>query len=119
MNSGILERLRQTETSSYAQLLRGMINSTLHDHRTVFTHGDIQPKNIMVERVGARDGCPNFKITLIDWEAAGWYPEYWDYCSATISCRFKPDWLELIPEVMDQYTVEFLMMQVVYSTVYY
>lgn len=120
MNRGILERLRQTESSQYIQLLQKTIDSTLHDHHHVFTHGDLQPKNIMVEKAGSRDdGIPAFKITLIDWEIAGWYPEYWDFCNATISCRFKPDWLELIPDILDQYPVEYLMMQVVYSAVFY
>ena len=120
MNRGILERLRQTESSQYIQLLQKTVDSTLHDHRPVFTHGDLQPKNIMVEKAESHDdGSPAFKITLIDWEIAGWYPEYWDFCNATISCRFKPDWLELIPDILDQYPVEYLMMQVIYSAVFY
>jgi aminoglycoside phosphotransferase (APT) family kinase protein len=42
-----------------------------HDHRIVFSHGDLAQHNILVE-----DG----RITgLIDWEYAGWYPEHWDY----------------------------------------
>ncbi|KAK3319030.1 kinase-like domain-containing protein [Apodospora peruviana] len=41
-------------------------------YRVKFTHADIAPRNI---RVG-KDG----KITgIIDWEFAGWYPEYWEY----------------------------------------
>lgn len=120
MNRGIVERLRQTESLQYVQLLQKMVNSTLHDHRSVFTHGDLQPKNIMVERVEPHDGGNSpFRITLVDWEIAGWYPEYWDFCNATISCRFKPDWLELIPDLLNEYPVEYLMMQVVYSTVFY
>jgi aminoglycoside phosphotransferase (APT) family kinase protein len=40
-------------------------------HRIVFTHGDLAPRNIMVQ---------DCKITaIIDWEEAGWYPEYWEY----------------------------------------
>lgn len=36
-----------------------------------FTHGDIAPRNVRV--MGGR-------VTgLIDWEFAGWYPEYWEY----------------------------------------
>lgn len=84
MNCGILERLRQTESPQYVQLLQGMVDCTLHSHRTVFTHGDLQPKNIMVQRAGScEDGSSNFKITLIDWEGSGWYPEYWGFCNAT------------------------------------
>ncbi|OJJ29932.1 hypothetical protein ASPWEDRAFT_165703 [Aspergillus wentii DTO 134E9] len=119
MNLAIIEKLRQTESSQYIQLLRNMFNRTLNSHRTVFTHGDLQPKTIMVERLGDRDGCPVFKITLLDWESAGWYPEFWDFCNATIACRFKPDWLELVPDILDQHSVEFLMMQVVYSSIFY
>lgn len=96
-----------------------MVNQTLKNHRTVFTHGDLQPKNIMVERLGNYDGRPHFQITLLDWESAGWYPEFWEFYNATIACRFKPGWHELVPDILDQYSVEFLMMQVVYSSVFY
>lgn len=37
----------------------------------VFTHGDIASRNILVR--GGRI------VALLDWEFAGWYPEYWDY----------------------------------------
>lgn len=40
------------------------------DHRVVFTHGDLAPRNILIE-----DG----KISsVVDWEEGGWYPEYWE-----------------------------------------
>ncbi|KAI1990667.1 hypothetical protein LOZ53_003127 [Ophidiomyces ophidiicola] len=46
----------------------------LSPHRIVFTHGDLKHHNIMV-----KDG----KITgFLDWESAGWYPEYWDFTTA-------------------------------------
>ena len=41
------------------------------DHRTVLTHSDLAPRNIMV-----KDGKI---VALIDWEEAGWYPEYWEF----------------------------------------
>uniref|UniRef100_A0A093W277 Putative choline kinase 3 n=1 Tax=Talaromyces marneffei PM1 TaxID=1077442 RepID=A0A093W277_TALMA len=111
MNLAIIEKIRQTESDQYIRLLRNMIDRTLNSHRSVFTHGDLQPKNIMVERFGDRNVCPQFRISLLDWESAGWYPELWDFCNATIACRFKPDWLELVPDILEQYPVEFLMMQ--------
>ncbi|KAI2892815.1 hypothetical protein CBS63078_747 [Aspergillus niger] len=119
LNLAIIERMSQIEREQYIRLLRPMIDQTLRGHRPVFTHGDLQPKNIMVERLGVRDGCPEFKITLLDWEGAGWFPEYWEFCNATIACRFKPDWLELVPNILEQYSLEFLMMQVVYASVFY
>lgn len=96
-----------------------MIDQTLNSHRIAFAHGDLQPKIIMVERVGSRGGSPQFRITLLDWESAGWYPEFWDFCNAAIACRSKPNWLELVPAILEQYPVGFLVMQVVYSSVFY
>ena len=40
------------------------------DHRVVFSHNDLTPRNIMY-----KDGT----ITIIDWQDGGWYPEYWEY----------------------------------------
>lgn len=55
-------------------------------NQSVFTHGDIAPRNIMVDE--------SLQITgIIDWEAAGWYPDYWEYINI-----WKPsldtDWQE-------------------------
>ncbi|CAG7965469.1 unnamed protein product [Penicillium nalgiovense] len=120
MNQGILERLGQMQSPHYIRLLKEMVNCTLKNHRIVFTHGDLQPKNIIVERRGVCDnGDADFKVTLIDWNLSGWYPEFWDFCNSTLYCQMKPDWLELIPDIFDQYPVEYLMMQVVYSSVFY
>ncbi|KAJ3568455.1 hypothetical protein NP233_g5696 [Leucocoprinus birnbaumii] len=40
-------------------------------HRVCFTHTDLNSLNIMV-----RNGR---LVGIIDWEYAGWYPEYWEY----------------------------------------
>lgn len=41
------------------------------EYPIVFTHGDIAARNILV-----RDGRI---VAIVDWEFAGWYPEYWEY----------------------------------------
>src|SRR5437762_6579058 len=51
------------------------------DHRILFTHSDISPRNIMVSEEGHITG-------IIDWEYAGWYPEYWEAAKAF----FGADW---------------------------
>lgn len=117
MNRGILERMHRAKYPQYVWLVQKMVDNTLRDHRTVFTHGDLQPKNIMVEQVQSHSQSHSgdmeelrFKITLIDWEIACWYPEYCEFCNA---------WLELVLDILDGYPVEYLMMQAVYNTVFY
>lgn len=97
-----------------------MVDRTLQGHRIIFAHRDLQPKNIMVELNGAcEDGSSDFRITLIDWNLSGWYPEFWDFCNSTLYCQFKPHWLELVPNIFDQYPSEYLTVQVVYASVFY
>jgi serine/threonine protein kinase len=40
-------------------------------YRTMFTHGDLATHNILIH-----DGKI---VAILDWEFAGWYPEYWEY----------------------------------------
>ncbi|OAA36782.1 Protein kinase-like domain protein [Beauveria brongniartii RCEF 3172] len=65
-------------------VLRTSIRDHLQtDHRIVFTHGDLAPRNIMMQ-----DG----KISgIVDWEDAGWYPEYWELIKF-IERPAKGDW---------------------------
>ncbi|KAL1857518.1 hypothetical protein Daus18300_010276 [Diaporthe australafricana] len=44
------------------------------DYPIVFTHADIAARNIMI-----RDGRI---VAILDWEFAGWLPEYWEYVFA-------------------------------------
>lgn len=54
----------------------------LHRRRPVvkFTHGDVAFQNILIDQQGHITG-------LIDWEGAGWLPEYWEYTTATMRLR--------------------------------
>ncbi|KAI0425487.1 kinase-like protein [Xylaria sp. FL1042] len=48
-----------------------------HSDQSVFTHADLAPRNVLVDDRG--------KITgLIDWEFAGWYPDYWEYAKTQV-----------------------------------
>lgn len=120
MNEGILRKLESSEQLSYVGFLRTLISTTLHNHQTFFTHGDLQPKNILVQRINSTAGdTALFKIKIIDWETAGWYPEYWESCNATISARFNPDWLDIVQSAMPIYPHEHLMMQVIRHLMFY
>jgi aminoglycoside phosphotransferase (APT) family kinase protein len=61
------------EARNRAEKIRSM------PHQVLFTHGDLKHHNIMVHK-GHITG-------FLDWESAGWYPEYWEY---TTALRFIP-----------------------------
>ncbi|KAJ5343191.1 hypothetical protein MYU51_002479 [Penicillium brevicompactum] len=58
----------------------------MENHEIVFTHADFAPRNILVE--GGR------VTAILDWEYAGWYPEYWEHIQALRQVKPMPDWPE-------------------------
>lgn len=59
-----------------------------HKHKINFTHNDLKPSNIVI-----RDGHIS---GIIDWGLAGWYPDYWEYNSATRITAPRPDCWKII-----------------------
>lgn len=62
-------------------------------HNIVYTHGDLKHHNILVHE-GHVSG-------FIDWESAGWYPEYWEF---TTALRFQPEdfwWYDFVLRLSD------------------
>jgi len=71
LRARILERYRHYNGESFPE--------NLPDHlprssASVFTHGDLTPRNIMLDSSGRITG-------ILDWELAGWYPDYWEYAN--------------------------------------
>jgi aminoglycoside phosphotransferase (APT) family kinase protein len=58
------------------------------DSKVYFTHGDLTLRNIMVS------GPPGLcRVTaIIDWEQAGWYPEYWEFCKMHFGVAGDHEW---------------------------
>ncbi|EXU97470.1 aminoglycoside 3'-phosphotransferase/choline kinase domain protein [Metarhizium robertsii] len=53
-----------------------------------FTHGDLTLGNIIIS-----DGPGPRRIAgIIDWEQAGWYPEYWEYCKLLYGVEYQHEW---------------------------
>ena len=80
--------------SVYIRLLRSMSQS--HPSRTVFSHGDLRPANIMV----LPDQQGNYSISgILDWEMSGFYPEYWESVKATntMAPQEENDWFLHLP----------------------
>ena len=58
-----------SSTAEYIQALERANEIRSYCHRITFTHGDFKAHNILVGDDGHLSG-------FLDWESAGWYPEY-------------------------------------------
>ncbi|KAK2756212.1 hypothetical protein FQN54_005620 [Arachnomyces sp. PD_36] len=73
-------------------------NHEKQEYKTCFTHGDLSSSNILV-----RDGCV---VGIIDWEMAGWYPEYWEYTSAWHVNPYDEWWRPEVENILNTYPAE-------------
>ncbi|CAG7561114.1 unnamed protein product [Fusarium equiseti] len=64
-------------------------------HKIVFTHGDINMRNVMVHK-GRISG-------IIDWENAGWFPNYWEYTKIHYVTKLHKRWLKAMDEVFCEF----------------
>jgi serine/threonine protein kinase len=71
----------------------------------VFTHGDLSPRNILV-----KDG---HIIAVIDWESAGWYPDYWEFTRVPVSNYDCEEFTRLLLEAMEPYPTELAIEEVI------
>lgn len=111
---------RRTQTP-WIKMIRSFMND---DHKLVMTHGDLHPRNIMVkwEHLGASqqgveedeggNGMNGIRITsILDWEMAGWYPEYWEFVKALQTAESRgslADWCDYLPtEAIGQWPTEY------------
>jgi hypothetical protein len=37
---------------------------------------------------------------IVNWDSAGWYPEYWEYTKANFTPKATDDWIPSIGEIM-------------------
>ncbi|KAK7688269.1 hypothetical protein QCA50_008639 [Cerrena zonata] len=82
------------------QRLEAEVAPKSHDksHRILFAHGDLHVNNILAH---------NDQVSgLVDWDSAGWYPEYWDYAVAIYHHRRFPFWVDCFSRIFPQYEDE-------------
>jgi aminoglycoside phosphotransferase len=69
-------------------------------HGIVFSHADISWENILVERTtGDVTG-------IVDWEMAGFWPDWWEYRKALFASRDVKWWRDIVMQVMQEYSTE-------------
>ena len=62
---------------------------------TYFTHGDLNSMNILVNGDNV--------VGIIDWDMAGWYPEYWEYTTAYSINPYNEFWKNEIGKFLEEY----------------
>ena len=68
---------------AFSQMLRFSEDPARQGHKILFTHADLNPRNILVDEILRSDGSTGWSVTgIVDWETAGYYPEYWEYSKA-------------------------------------
>jgi hypothetical protein len=93
------------DEASFSQCLRFSDEPSRRGHRIVFTHADLNPRNILVDRVTLPDGSTGWRVTgIVDWETAGYYPEYWDYTKALFEgFRWRPRYIKMVHRVFAEF----------------
>ena len=73
-----------------------------------FTHADLSAQNVMVQ---------NGKVTaIIDWEFAGWFPEYWEYTKVHYSHRpNRQEFYDKFDEFATKYPTELAAEQAIWN----
>lgn len=96
-----------------AEFYRQSLPYVLRGHQPTFTHADCQRKNIIISKISSNDDVnadhpleDEYKVTIIDWEKAGWYPSYWEYSLALYALKWDDDWGLFIQKMLSPYHSE-------------
>ncbi|KAH7195958.1 hypothetical protein DER44DRAFT_814612 [Fusarium oxysporum] len=89
------------DEASFSQYLRHPDDPARRGHQAVFTHADLNLRNILVDKVTRLDGTRGWAVSgIVDWENSGFYPEYWDCTKAQFEgFRWDERWARALVEV--------------------
>ncbi|KAM5386754.1 hypothetical protein ACJZ2D_000047 [Fusarium nematophilum] len=89
------------DEEAFSQYLRYPDDPARRGHQTVFTHADLNLRNILVDRVTRPDGTRGWQVVgIVDWENSGFYPEHWDCIKAQFEgFRYYERWPKLLYDV--------------------
>ena len=69
-------------------------------HGIIFAHADISWENILV------DPATGDVTGILDWEMAGFWPDWWEYRKAMFGARCLLWWIDILKEIMQEYPSE-------------
>ncbi|KAI0382441.1 kinase-like protein [Hypomontagnella monticulosa] len=118
-NEGLMEALSRAspgaestdpESATYNQryATRQLVHS-LRNHEIVFTHGDLNSGNILVQ--------DDLTVVILDWYTAGFYPAYWEWYKATWHGVFKPSFIRQVERYIPPYWIEANIMNQIFNKI--
>jgi aminoglycoside phosphotransferase (APT) family kinase protein len=115
-NAAFVKRLRSdwakmNQYSFRSDFYERNLGRTLVGHNPVFSHTDLQRKNVIV----SRDPSQGLRVSLIDWEDSGWFPTYWEYFTALQCVQWDDDWSQRVDEILEPWLSEMAVMKMVYK----
>lgn len=95
------QKPRHVDDEEWADIQYMIAMQERHIEAPVFTHGDLNPFNIIV-----REG----KIeAIIDWDFSGWLPRYWEYTSVWLGNKTRIAWQNMAAKFIDPWPNELRM----------
>ncbi|KAJ5701155.1 phosphotransferase enzyme family protein [Penicillium malachiteum] len=111
----LIDRDKHQSPNYKAQFYEKYMFRVLEGHRSVLTHGDLQQKNIMVveNKIVNSEGGRSFDVVLVDWESAGWFPDYWEFFIASwaLSFHWEDEWSWRAQEFLPVFPAELAVLQ--------
>ncbi|KAI0388335.1 kinase-like protein [Xylariaceae sp. FL0594] len=89
---------------AFNQLVR-----SLRNHEIVFTHGDLNPSNILVRG--------DLTVVILDWATAGFYPEYWEWYKATWMGQWRPSFIRQVERYIPPFWIEAKIMRYIFDMI--
>jgi hypothetical protein len=86
----------------------------LGSHPPMLSHSDLQRKNILFRKT-----VDSVEAAIIDWEAAGWYPSYWEYAIIFCSFQWNDDWPQYFEEFVEPWPMEATAMRMLYQDTWF
>ena len=91
--------------------------SALKNHPSTFSHSDLHPENILIQQIWTPlSEEKHYEVAaIVDWETAGWYPEYWEYAAAFVLFQWVDDWPEHFERIVGPCPLEAAMLKLVHQ----
>ena len=98
-HEGLISAMREKGSSTWTDMVIRFVEK-LPPHKILFTHNDIAPRNILVREAKV--------VGIVDWEFAGYYPEYWEYVKAFCWPDWQSNWIKegVLDNILEPYTLE-------------